>query len=54
MIIRVRITPTCRPRLYIFNSISPVKSASNTLLAISEKKKIKGNATKHKRCKMAM
>lgn len=28
--------PTCRPRLYIFNSISPVKSASNTLLAMSE------------------
>lgn len=53
MIIRVRITPTCRPRLYIFNSISLVKSASNTLLAISEKS-IKVNATKHKRYKMAM
>lgn len=26
---------TCRPRLYIFNSISPVKRASNTLLAMS-------------------
>lgn len=31
--------PTCRPKLYIFNSISPVKSASNTLLAMSEREK---------------
>lgn len=31
------VSPTWRPRLYIFNSISPVKSASNTLLAMSEK-----------------
>lgn len=45
--------PTCRPKLYIFNSISPVKSASSTLLAMSEtevageKKKKKERENKH-------
>ncbi|TNN65170.1 hypothetical protein EYF80_024577 [Liparis tanakae] len=31
-----RLKSETKPRLYIFNSISPVKSASSTLLAMSE------------------